>query len=180
MSLLSYNQLCKLIDSGVITNSCYENVNSASIDIVLGDVIMVEIPKPRIINMLDKNAGHLDYIVMTDSGYVIPPGGFVLAHTKELFNLPNNISAEYKLKSTMARNGLNHFTAGWCDGGWHGSVLTLEFKNDSQYHSIFIKPGMKCGQMVFFEHESVPEDRSYKARGSYNGDKSVSAGKGLK
>ena len=141
---------------------------------------MVEIPKPGIINMLDKDAGHLEVAVMTDKGYIIPPGGFILAHTLEVFNLPDNISAEYKLKSTMARNSLNHFTAGWCDSGWNGSVLTLEFKNDSQYHSIFIKPGMKCGQMIFFEHEAVPADRSYAARGSYNGDKSVSAGKGLK
>lgn len=180
MSLLSYNQLCRLIDTGVIENSCYENVNSASIDIVLGDTIMIEIPKQKTINMLDKNAGHLETFVMTEKGYVISPGGFILAHTKEVFNLPNNISAEYKLKSTMARNALNHFTAGWCDAGWNGSVLTLEFKNDSQYHSIFIKPGMKCGQMVFFGHEAVPDERSYATRGSYNNDKSVSAGKGLK
>jgi deoxycytidine triphosphate deaminase len=43
-----------------------------------------------------------------------------------------------------------------------------------------IKPGMKAGQMIFFEHEEVPADRSYAARGQYNNDRSVTAGKGLK
>ena len=179
MSLLSYRQICELIDRGVITGS-HDNVNSASIDIVLGRKIMVEKQRHETINMLDKNAGHMDLIEMPDEGYVVPPGGCVLAESVELFNLPNNISAEYKLKSTMARNFFNHLHAGWADAGWHGSVLTLEFVNHLQYHSIRIKPGMKAGQMIFFEHEEVPEDRSYAARGQYNNDRSVTAGKGLK
>ena len=178
--ILSYNRLCNLIDTGVISNASYDNVNSASIDLVLGQTIMVEKQQEGIINMLDKNAGHLETIVMDDKGYVVPPGGVVLAHTVEIFNLPNNISAEYKLKSTMARNFFNHLNAGWADAGWSGSVLTLEFVNHLQHHSVRILPGMKCGQMVWFEHEPVPADRSYAARGQYNGDLSVTAGKGLK
>jgi dCTP deaminase len=180
MSLLSFKQLCRLIDDGVIENASHDNVNSASIDIVLGDTIMVEKPICGVVNMLDKNANHLDTIVMSEKGYIVPPGGVLLAHSVEIFNLPNNISAEYKLKSTMARNFFNHLNAGWADAGWNGSVLTLEYVNHMQYHSLFIKPGMKCGQMIFFGHESVPHDKSYAAKGQYNGDKSVSAGKGLK
>ena len=180
MSLLSFKQLCRLIDNGVIENASHDHVNSASIDLVLGDVIMVEKPEERVINMLDKDAGHLETILMSDKGYVVPPGGVILAHTVEVFHLPNDISGEYKLKSTMARNFFNHLNAGWADAGWNGSVLTLEFVNHMQHHSVYIKPGMKCGQMVFFGHERVPNDKSYAVRGQYNGDKSVTAGKGLK
>ncbi len=180
MSLLSYNQLCELVDQGVLQGAQYENINSASIDLVLGETIMVENQTEGVINMLDKNAGHLETIVMSSEGYVVPPGGVVLAQSREIFNLPNNISAEFKLKSTQARNFFNHCTAGWCDAGWHGSVLTLEFINHLQHHSIRIKPGMKCGQIVFFSHEEVPAGRSYAVRGQYNGDKGVTAGKGLK
>lgn len=184
MSLLSFNQLCHLIDKGIIQNAQHDNVNSASIDLVLGRNVMIErqhqgefVP---VINMLDKHANHLELITMDDDGIVVPPGGVLLAETVEVFHLPNNISGEYKLKSTMARNFFNHLNAGWADAGWNGSVLTLEFVNHLQYHAIRVKPGMKCGQMIFFEHEEVPADRSYAARGQYNGDKSVTAGKGLK
>lgn len=179
MSLLSYKELCKLIDDGVISGS-HDNVNSASIDIVLGKNIMVEKQEYTMIDMLDKKADHLQHIEMDNGGFVVPPGACVLAESVEIFNLPNDISAEYKLKSTMARNFFNHLNAGWADAGWHGSVLTLEFVNHLQCHSVRIKPGMKCGQMVFFKHDMVPDERSYAARGQYNGDKTVTAGKGLK
>jgi dCTP deaminase len=69
---------------------------------------------------------------------------------------------------------LNHLTAGWADAGWNGSVLTLELKNVTNYHEIELRRGDRIGQVIFFEHESVPADRSYAARGRYNGDKSVS------
>lgn len=194
MSLLSYNELCSLIDRGVLQNAQYDHVNSASIDLVLGPNIMVErpitawrtdqdgndVPVIKVIDMLDKTAPHLERRTMDEDGYIVPPGGVVLAETVEIFHLPNDVSGEYKLKSTMARNFFNHLNAGWADAGWHGSVLTLEFKNELQNHAIRIKPGQKCGQMVFFQHSEVPADRSYAARGQYNGDTTVTAGKGLK
>lgn len=185
MSLLSYHDLCDLINTGVIEGAEHDHVNSASIDLILGPDIMVETNPylngdPVVIDMLDKNARHLRKITMDEEGWIVPPGGVLLAETTNVFNLPNWLSGEYKLKSTMARNFFNHLNAGWADAGWNGSVLTLEFVNHLQFHSIRIKPGMKCGQMIFFAHEGVPNDRSYAARGQYNGDRGVTAGKGLK
>lgn len=187
MSLLSYNELCKLVEQGVIEGAKLENVNSASIDLTLGRNIYDERSEEfyrtgttKLVDMLDKTSNHLVKFVMSDEGYVIPPGASILAETVEVFNLPNDISAEYKLKSTMARNFVDHYNAGWADAGWHGSVLTLELVNHNQFHSVRIKPGQKCGQMVFFKHEEVPSDRSYATRGQYNNDKEVMTGKGLK
>lgn len=185
MSLLSYTALCDLVERGIIQGAKLEHVNSTSIDLVLGRTIMIEKGPyrgvtPPIVNMLDKGGDQFDTIEMDDDGYVVMPGGVVLAHSVEIFNLPSHISGEYKLKSTQARNFFDHLNAGWCDAGWNGSVLTLEFVNHMQHHAVRIKPGMKCGQIVFFEHEEVPEDKSYATRGQYNGDTSVNAGKGLK
>lgn len=180
MSLLSHIELANLINAGVIEGAKFEHLNAASIDLVLGPTIMVEKQQPGIINMLDKNAGHLEVIEMDSDGYVVPPGGVLLAHTVEIFHLPNWLSGEYKLKSTQARNFFNHLNAGWADAGWNGSVLTLEFVNHLRYHSVRVMPGMKCGQMIFFSHEEVPEEASYATKGQYNGDKTVTAGKGLR
>ena len=187
MSLLSYNKLRELIENKVLEGSSYDNINAASIDLVLGNTFWVE-KKERlidgafpIIDMLDKNANHLEKIEATsDHGVIVPPGGVLLASTTEIFNLPDWLSGEYKLKSTMARNFFNHLNAGWADAGWNGSVLTLEFVNHNQYHSVRVRPGQKCGQMIFFEHEQVPKHASYATKGQYNGDKEATPGKGLK
>lgn len=190
MSLLSYNKLRELIEDKVLEGSSYENINAASIDLVLGNTFWVE-KDPRsgmwngtdypVIDMLDKNSNHLEKIVvLPGQGIIVPPKGVLLASTVEIFNLPDWLSGEYKLKSTMARNFFNHLNAGWADAGWNGSVLTLEFVNHNRYHAVRVRPGQKCGQMIFFEHEQVPKHASYATKGQYNGDKEATPGKGLK
>lgn len=176
MSLLSYSELCTLVSSGVIENSDYDLVNSASIDIRLGNKLLVE-SKVNILHSveLDKKGKLVtyEYDLARDGPFHLYPGEFILAQSLEVFNLPNNISAEYKLKSSMARIGLEHLNAGWCDAGWNGSVLTLELKNMTRNHEIILRAGDKIGQVVFFKHTEVPEEKSYAKRGSYNGDKEV-------
>lgn len=113
-------------------------------------------------------------------GYILWPGSVVLAQSMEEFNLPLHITAEYRLKSSMARIFLEHLHAGWCDPGWHGSVLTLELVNMNNYHPIKLTKGMKIGQVMFYEHEPVPEDRSYKFRGQYNNSREVTHSRGIK
>lgn len=180
MSILSYIELHELVSSGVIEKARFDAINSASIDIHLGPVILVERKDlsqgPDSIKRLDKKSQlEVERIDLgTDGEYCLAPGEFLLAQSREIFNLPNNISAEYKLKSSMARLGLEHLNAGWCDAGWHGSVLTLELKNMTEKHRIVLKVGDRIGQVVFFKHTPVPHEKSYAARGSYNGDKEVS------
>lgn len=180
MSLLSYNRLCELVEQGIITNVKHEQINATSIDITLGNHLKFEttyLPEGHRhrIALSDRTPLNMVDVHLSELGNVgLSPGEFVLAHSQQVFNLPNNISAEYKLKSSMARIGLEHLNAGWCDAGWNGSVLTLELKNMTRHHTIMLRPGDFIGQMVFFEHEPVPADRSYAARGRYNGDRTVS------
>lgn len=184
MSLLAYGELCTLVDQGVITNVTREMINSTSIDLTLGDTILYEhIPQdmvyrpPLIISMRAREALKLREHDLNSAEFFLEPGEFILAQSRQVFNLPTNISAEYKLKSSMARVGLEHLNAGWCDAGWNGSVLTLELKNMTRNHILKIEKDIPIGQMVFFSHLAVPADKSYAARGRYNGDKTV---KGIK
>lgn len=175
--LLSHNELLELIERGVIENAKPDAVNSASIDVHLGDVIMVEdfTCRPQLIDYRRRDKPRMKKVNLRedDYGYVLEPNQFILAQTVEVFHLPLDISAEYKLKSSMARIGLEHLNAGWADAGWHGSVLTLELKNITQCQRILIRPGDAIGQMVFFRHKPVPLERSYAARGRYNKDQTV-------
>lgn len=179
MSLLSYNRLIELIEQGVI-DADPANVNATSIDLTLGYTVYVEHPRATIIDLAAKEKPTMIKETLNDTGIFVTPGMFLLAQTKEVFNLPNNISAEYKLNSSLGRVGLDHLNACWCDAGWNDSVLTLEFKNCLQFQNLLLRPGMKCGQIVFFEHEPVPEHASYATKGQYNGDKEAKQSKGLK
>ena len=105
-------------------------LNPASLDLRLGDSLMIE-------TMYQEDLLRLDISGKTkDDPYLLMPGHFCLAETVELFNLPDDISAQFVLKSSRARDGLNHLLAGWCDPGWHGSKLTLELKNERRYHDL--------------------------------------------
>jgi dCTP deaminase len=172
--LLSHNELLELLKQGVLVGGDPDLVNSASIDIRLGPKILVE-GKSCAVSLAGKEAPDFVEVDISQYAHRIPPGGFILAHSVEVFNLPPSISAEYKLKSSMARIGLDHLNAGWCDAGWHGSVLTLELKNVSQGTYIDVKAGDKIGQMIFFRHAEVPADRSYAVRGRYNRNSDVSS-----
>ena len=175
--LLSHNRLVQLAMAGVINGVKDEHINSASIDITLGKNILIERrPLDGEAKISLKNRDPLfmgPHNLEQDGPYALHPGQFILAQSDQIFNLPPNISCEYKLKSSMARIGLEHLNAGWCDAGWHGSVLTLELKNMTSFHWIELEAGVGIGQMVFYEHEEVPADRSYAVRGRYNKDQTV-------
>lgn len=189
MSLISYNNLCQIVDKGIITNVEHDQINASSIDITLGPKLLIESRHPE--QFLHKLQGGgesamgiclrdrdplfmTEHNLETDGPFDLLPGQFILASSAQIFNLPRNLSAEYKLKSSMARIGLEHLNAGWCDAGWNGSALTLELKNMTQHHAIRLHAGDRIGQVVFFMHAEVPADRSYAARGRYNGDTTVS------
>jgi len=114
--LLSYNELVELVESGVITADL-ENVNGASIDVRLHTEIMVEQYVQQyhsIVELSKKESPSLLSVDISDKGFVLKPGQFILAATVEFFNLPSDIACEFKLKSSLARAGLNHHLAGWC------------------------------------------------------------------
>jgi dCTP deaminase len=173
--LLSYIELVELVESGVIGPVDPHAVNAASIDVRLGEEIVIEEYCDHRVRSVDihKREVFAGRKINIGKGYDLQPNEFVLASTMETFNLPNNICAEFKLKSSGARTGLENALATWCDCGWSGSVLTLELKNLLRYHAIRLTPGMYVGQMIFYRVTEVPEHRSYATIGRYNNDASV-------
>ena len=176
MSLLSALEICQLIREGVIEHTDDSYVNAASLDLTLGNHILVEesadLHGP--VSLKDKQRLAMREVDISEEPYVLAPGEFILAQTNQVFNLPDWLSAEYKLKSSMARIGLEHLNAGWCDAGWHGSVLTLELLNVTRHHHIELHSRTRIGQIIFFRHDEVPSDHSYATKGRYNKDKTVS------
>lgn len=145
-------------------------VNTASLDLRLGRKILMEAAPPPgyIIDYRRRYKLTVKEIELPDSGIVIYPGQFFLAHTIEVCFFPDDLAALFRTKSSMGRIGLEHMDAGWVDPGFHGS-LTLEFKNLTQFHPILIRPGDRIGQLVFMRGDSVDPNHSYRRVGNYNG-----------
>lgn len=181
MSLISYYGLVKLVKAGVI-DADPDNINGSSIDVRLGNTIWIEASggKAPAVDLAKKQVPPMNKVVFGEEGYTLLPGQFVLAQTVEMFNLPSTISAEFKLKSSGARAGLDNALATWADALWHGSVLTLELRNNLQFNALKLTAGMKIGQMIFYEHDSVPLEHSYATKGQYNNDLESQPSKGLR
>lgn len=146
-------------------------VNPASIDVLLGDRLMIEVPdRPEL--QIHGISSHT-----AEDPYLLQPGEFCLAETREILNIPDFVAAQFVLKSSRAREGLEHLLAGWIDPGFHNSRMTLELSNARRMHPVAIWPGMKIGQLVFHKMEGIP-GRSYAVTGRYNGDLGVTASKG--
>ena len=138
-----------------------ELLNPASIDVLLGDNLMIESPVDTTMQL------HSLQGYTAQDPYSLRPGEFVLAETRETFNIPEHISGQFALKSSRAREGYSHMLAGWIDPGFCGSRLTLELKNERQLHRIPLWPGMKIGQIVFHKMSARPLV-SYREVGNYN------------
>ncbi len=104
-----------------------------------------------------------EVLIDDDRPFFIHPGEFVLASTREVLTLPDDILAQVEGKSSLGRIGLLiHATAGFVDPGWHGR-LTLELSNVAKM-PIALHYGMKIGQLSFMRM-STPVDRPYGSAG---------------
>jgi dCTP deaminase len=157
----------------MVTGHEPDQINPASLDVRLGQFVKVETAH-----------GWRTHDLIEDGSCWMQPKEFVLAHTIEVFNLPDGkgtslasaIAARFALKSSAGRVGLQHLMAAYCDPGWHGSSLTLELVNVSNFSRIELFYGRRVGQMIF-ETVETP-DVSYAKVGRYNNDKIVTSSKG--
>jgi len=110
--------------------------------------------------VIDPAADQSDLTRLVDVGpdqpFVLHPGEFVLGATHEVVTLPDDIAARLEGKSSLGRLGLlTHSTAGFIDPGFTGHV-TLELSNTATM-PILLHPGMKIGQLCFFQLSSPAE-----------------------
>lgn len=160
-----------LCEGGMIEPFDPTLINPASLDVTLGTNLYVEVEDG---GLLPKSIAEYTRA----NPYLLMPNEFILAETAETFNIPDFISAQFVLKSSLARAGLEHLLAGFIDPGFNNSVLTLEFKNAKQFSAFPLWPGMRCGQIVFTEMTEAPQ-ASYRYTGRYNNDAKVSRSKGI-
>lgn len=144
-------------------------VNPASLDVRLGDNILIESASST--ELVPLNLAEFGWC--EESPYELVPGQFILAETLETVKMPLDIGAQLALKSTRARQGLEHLMAGYIDPGFCGRI-TLELHNSRQLHPVAIWPGMRIAQLVFHRLTQAPK-RSYAVTGRYQNSTKVTA-----
>lgn len=158
--LLSDRDIAKLCASGDIEIDPYDPqmIQPASIDVRLDryfrlfdnhkySVIDPALPQDDLTHLVD---------VGQSAPFVLHPGEFVLGSTLERVRLAENLAARLEGKSSLGRLGLlTHSTAGFIDPGFNGHV-TLELSNTATM-PILLYPGMKIGQLCFFQLSSSAE-----------------------
>lgn len=157
------------LNEGLISPYRESQLNPASYDVTLGDVILLE----EKMGFRQIDISEATY----DSPYWLAPGEFCLAETQEFFNFPDNVAGQFKLKSSRGREGYQHMLAAYIDCGFCNSRLTLELKNALVWSDLPLYPGLRIGQIVFDAMLEMPE-RSYRVTGRYNNSDRVTASKG--
>lgn len=165
--ILSFDELIALIHNGVMSHVSPDMVNGSSINVSLAGHVLVEIPPTEDAGIITDWSKKQNFETRS-LPYDMSPGEFVLARTKQVFNMPLDLSAEFKTRSSVARIGLEHLNACWFDPGWTDSTATLELKNMNRFHKVRLYEGMQIGQVIFHRHRPISEGVSYKVRGRYN------------
>jgi dCTP deaminase len=170
MAILCDHEIHNLARRGLVSPFLQELVNPASLDVRLGENLLVEEPKvPALLPF--SIAGHTQ-----EDPFMLQPHEFVLAETLEEFDLPDCVAGQLALKSSRAREGIEHLLAGYIDPGYKGR-LTLELQNARSLHAVPLWPGMRIAQIVFHKMSMLP-GKSYSVTGRYQGDTAVQASKG--
>lgn len=121
-------KLIQWIRSGGITPADYDCVNPASVDLHI-DSHFVDLLTNRTFE-----TGLINF----------EPPMAILATTTEEVSIPNDAAATVYLKSSRAREGLDHALAGWIDPGFIGQI-TLELH---AHRPLVLTAGQRVVQIV--------------------------------
>ncbi len=155
--LLSDRDIREAIESGRVVLEPYDPamIQPSSVDVRLDRFFRVfeNHRYPHIDPSIDQPDLTREIECGPDDPFVLHPGEFVLGSTYEKVTLPHDLAARLEGKSSLGRLGLvTHSTAGFVDPGFTGHI-TLELSNMATL-PIMLLPGMKVGQLCFFQLSS--------------------------
>lgn len=167
--MLSDRDIRRCLEEEIIRIEPFPNLktslrNSCKIDFHFGNV--VTIPKKSQITVIrsgEKIPEELLEVIDIKDGeeFVIHPGDFILAQTKERLVLPDFMAARMEGKSSIARIGIVVQLAAIFDAGWDG-IPTMELKHNGIVAKTFIPGDEICA--FSFELLTTPAMNIYSGR----------------
>lgn len=131
-------------------------IQPSSIDVRLGNVLRLYVTDidGYVIDVRD-TIDHTVMVPIHEDGYLLQPGGFALAATRERVSIPDDLCGFLVGRSGIARIGLQIEAAGLLDPGYSGCP-TLELFNQSPY-PIRLYDAMPIGQVYFVKLDRPAE-----------------------
>lgn len=168
--MLADVEIKKILKSGKVTVEPYDEtlLGSSCLDVRLGKVLLkpkkgqlIDLRKPELIAEYEK-------VDLTDEGFILEPGEFVLGQTYEFIGTSGDVGLFIDGRSTLARLGLSiHQTATFILPGTSPHIITLEIYNSSTFRVVLF-PQMRIGKLMFFKL-GTPNEIEYKSYGRYSG-----------
>lgn len=165
--------------AGGIVPFAEDCVNPASLDLRLGDLIREPHEIWSYLSAVDIERkiadGTIEKLPMWGEPFyfktywLMPHGkgpNFILCHSLEFVNIPDDMAAILYSKSSTGRRGIEHLHAGYGDPGWQDSQWTWEIHNVAPW-PIKLVAGQKLMQQVMIRMTETPL-RTYAETGRYN------------
>lgn len=131
-------------------------IQPSSVDLTFGDQIIIFFDKETIDTKKDDPETYTARVNLGLGYYIIEPGKFILATTREEIELDTDLVARIEGRSSLGRLGLTmHVTAGYIDPGFKGKV-TLEISNLGK-NAVKLYVGQRVCQIVFEQMKSHAE-----------------------
>ena len=154
--ILPDHTLAKWASGGGIDPYDETHINPASIDLCMGMEIIELMSSKR--------------MSIRETGLLVVPGNPILATTFEYIKIPSEYAGVLYLKSSPAREGLDHALAGFVDPGFEGE-LTMELH---AHRPVYLEYKQPVVQLVLYRMESEPH---VLYQGKYQGQRGPTAAK---
>ena len=164
-------------------------LNPASIDIRIGETLLIEVYSPLLPLWINRALRPISFLLpknfkpkfkkihlrqfTSENPFYINPGECVLVSSKENLLVPEDLVMDIRLKSSRARELYNHSLAFWFDPGWRG-IGTLEIQNISTFAKLPLYYDLKIGQIIYNQLTatcSKPYSGKYKYAGGVESSK---------
>ncbi len=166
MSVLSDGEIRDRLASGSIILEDYDDldiqIQPSSLDLRLGAQYKVFEANKPVDPAEEDQSQYLTEFIPSNGKVVVGPDDFILATTVEWIQLPDDLQAQVKGRSSYGRFGVEiHSTAGLIDPGWAGQI-TLEISNNTN-STIELTAGERICQLSFMTMDE-PAMRPYGTR----------------
>lgn len=139
-----------------------DRLQSESYDVTIGGKVTVMKKEIHCLDIADQSSidNIYDEIDISPDGFVISPKQYILVSLGEKINMPDNITAHLRAKTSYTRLGLL-VSDQHCNSTYSGN-LRIGLYNATEY-PVKIYTGYPIAQIVFEELDDVPsEDKLYK------------------
>ncbi|MFH1425079.1 MAG: dCTP deaminase [archaeon] len=160
--ILGSEKILELCKEGLLENFEEKHIESCGVDLRIGKIYRLK--SGAKLGVDDRQTPEIEEVA--ENTIILKPNEYVLVETMEKVNMPSDLCAWMRQRSTLQRCGVSLFTA-LIDPGFNGT-LTFGMKNQGEFE-FEVERGARVGQIIFEKVEGGVK----KYDGKYQGGKVV-------